>query len=407
MEKEDLSQLRISRSEKEPVTYRRSQRNRIIWALLILLLLGFMGLGYTQGYLRPSQEVSVTTVSLVYPSQPVTLLNASGYVVAQRKAAVASKGTGRLETLAVEEGSRVTKGQILARLENADLQAQAAQAQANLNAAQANLNQIRAGVTNDRLRFERFRKLIQAQAVSQSDFDAAEAKIQQSLAAEAAALSQIKAAEAALQAVRVALEYTLIRAPFDGVILTKNADIGEVVAPFGSSVNAKAAVVTMADMESLIVEADVSEINLEKVKAGQPCEITLDAFPEERFPGQVHMVVPTADRSKATVQTKVKFLKKDDRVLPEMSAKVAFLSRPIARDEKPKLGVNPSAVVSKNGRAIVFQLKGEQVQEVPIDKGSPLADLVQVTRGLQAGDKVVLNPPKGLKDGSRVKIAEK
>jgi len=407
MEKEDLSQLRISRSEKEPVTYRRSHRNRIIWALLILLLLGFMGLGYTQGYLRPSQEVSVTTVSLVYPSQPVTLLNASGYVVAQRKAAVASKGTGRLETLAVEEGSRVTKGQILARLENADLQAQAAQAQANLNAAQANLNQIRAGVTNDRLRFERFRKLIQAQAVSQSDFDAAEAKIQQSLAAEAAALSQIKAAEAALQAVRVALEYTLIRAPFDGVILTKNADIGEVVAPFGSSVNAKAAVVTMADMESLIVEADVSEINLEKVKAGQPCEITLDAFPEERFPGQVHMVVPTADRSKATVQTKVKFLIKDDRVLPEMSAKVAFLSRPIARDEKPKLGVNPSAVVSKNGRTLVFQLRGEQVQEVSIDKGPPLADLVQVTRGLQAGDKVVLNPPKGLKDGSRVKIAEK
>ena len=407
MEKEDLSQLRISRSENEPVAYRRSNRKKIVWALLIFLLLGFIGLGYTRGYLRPSQEVSVTTVSLVYPSQPITLLNASGYVVAQRKAAVASKGTGRLDTLAVEEGSRVKKGQILARLENADLQAQAAQAQANLNAAQANLNQIRAGVTNDRLRFDRYRKLIQAQAVSQSDYDAAEAKIQQSLAAEAAALSQIKAAEAALQTVRVGLEYTLIRAPFDGVILTKNADVGEVVAPFGSSINAKAAVVTMADMESLIVEADVSEINLEKVKAGQPCEITLDAFPEERFPGEVHMVVPTADRSKATVQTKVKFLKKDDRVLPEMSAKVAFLSRPIAYDEKPRLGVNPSAVVSKNGRAMVYQLKGDQVQAVPIDKGPPLADLVQVTRGLQAGDRVVLNPPKGLKDGSRVKIAEK
>jgi len=407
MEKEDLAQLKISRAPADPSTYRRSGRKRAGWSLLVLVVLLLLGFLYFQGLLRPAQEVSVTTVSLVYPSQPITLLNASGYVVAQRKAAVASKGTGRLETLAVEEGSRVQKGQILARLENADLQAQAAQAQANLNAAQANLNQVRAGVTNDRLRFERFRKLIQAQAVSQSDYDAAEAKIQQSLAAEAAALSQIKAAEAALQAVRVGLEYTLIRAPFDGVILTKNADIGEVVAPFGSSVNAKAAVVTMADMESLIVEADVSEINLEKVKAGQPCEITLDAFPEERFPGQVHMVVPTADRSKATVQTKVKFLKKDDRVLPEMSAKVAFLSRPIARDEKPKLGVNPSAVVSKNGRAMVYQLKGDQVQAVPIDKGPPLADLVQVTRGLQAGNKVVLNPPKGLKDGSRVKIAEK
>jgi RND family efflux transporter MFP subunit len=407
MEKEDLAQLKISRSEKEPVTYRRSNRKKFVWVLLIFLLLGLIGLGYIRGYLRPSQEVSVTTVSLVYPSQPVTLLNASGYVVAQRKAAVASKGTGRLETLAVEEGSRVKKGQILARLENADLQAQAAQAQANLNAAQANLNQVRAGVTNDRLRFERYQKLIQAKAVSQSDYDAAEAKIQQSQAAEAAALSQIKAAEAALQTVRVGLEYTLIRAPFDGVILTKNADVGEVVAPFGSSVNAKAAVVTMADMDSLIVEADVSEINLEKVKAGQPCEITLDAFPEERFPGEVHMVVPTADRSKATVQTKVKFLKKDDRVLPEMSAKVAFLSRTVSRDEKPKIGVNPSALVSSNGRSIVFQLKGDQVQEVSIEKGPPLADLVQITRGLQAGDKVALNPPKGLKDGSRVKIAEK
>ena len=328
-------------------------------------------------------------------------------MVAQRKAAVASKATGRLETLAVEEGSRVRKGQILARLESADLQAQAAQAQANLNAAQANLNQIRAGVTNDRLRFDRYRKLIQAQAVSQSDYDAAEAKIQQSLAGEAVALSQIKAAEAALQAVRVGLEYTLIRAPFDGVILTKNADVGEVVAPFGSSVNAKAAVVSMADMDSLIVEADVSEINLEKIRVGQPCEITLDAFPEERFPGQVHMVVPTADRSKATVQTKVKFLKRDERVLPEMSAKVAFLSRPITGEEKPKIGVNPSALVSRNGRTVVFQLKGDQVQEVPIAKGPPLADLVQITQGLQAGERVVLNPPQGLKDGSRVKIAEK
>ena len=129
----------------------------------------------------------------------------------------------------------------------------------------------------------------------------------------------------------MALDYTLIRAPFDGVILTKNADVGEVVAPFGSSINAKAAVVTMADLDSLIVEADVSEINLEKVKKGQPCEIQLDSLPGMRFAGQVHMIVPTADRSKATVLTKVKFLEKDERVLPEMSAKVAFLTRQIGR----------------------------------------------------------------------------
>jgi RND family efflux transporter MFP subunit len=407
MEKEDLAQLKIARGADPSAPYRRSGKKRVIWILLILAMLFILGFLYSQGWLRPAQEVSVTTVSLVYPAQPLTELSASGYVVAQRKAAVASKGTGRLEILTVEEGSRVKKGQILARLENADLQAQSGQAQANLNAAQANLNQILAVVANDRLRFERNRKLIQAQAVSQSSYDDAEARYQQSQATEAAARSQIEAAEAALQATRVGLEYTLIRAPFDGVILTKNADVGEVVAPFGSSINAKAAVVTMADLDSLIVEADVSEINLAKIKSGQPCEITLDAFPEERFPGQVHMVVPTADRSKATVQTKVKFLERDERVLPEMSAKVAFLSRPVDPGEKPKIGISPAALTEKKGKTVAYRLNGETVREVPVMKGSPLADLVEITQGLKAGERVVLNPPKGMKDGSRVKIAEK
>lgn len=407
MEKEELSKLKITRPPDEPSGPRRLQKRKTAWLLMIPALLLLLGFLYGRGLLQPAQEVTITTVSLVYPSQAVTTLNASGYVVAQRKAAVASKGTGRLEFLAVEEGSRIKKGQIIARLESADLQAASAQARANLDAVRANLNQIRAEITNDRLRFERYQKLVQSKAIAQSDFDATEAKLNQALAAEAAAQSQIKAAEAALRATEVALEYTLIRASFDGVILTKNADVGEVVAPFGSSVNAKAAVVTMADMDSLIVEADVSEINLEKVRVGQPCEITLDAFPEERFPGQVHMIVPTADRSKATVLTKVKFLKRDDRVLPEMSAKVAFLTRPLDPGEKPKIGVNPAALSFKNGKSSAFLLNGEAVREVAVTKGLPLADLVEITSGLKAGDKVVLNPPKGLKDGSRVKVAEK
>jgi RND family efflux transporter MFP subunit len=407
MEKEELSQLKITRPAGEPSGPRRIRKKRTVWLLLIPAILLLLGYLYSQGLLQPAQEVSLTTVSLVFPSQPLTTLNASGYVVAQRKAAVASKGTGRLEFLAVEEGSRVRKGQLIARLENADLQATISQAQANLKAARANLNQIRAEITNDRLRFERYQKLIQSKAIAQSDFDATEAKLNQALAAEAAAQSQIQAAEAALRAAEVALEYTLIKAPFDGVILTKNADVGEVVAPFGSSVNAKAAVVTMADLDSLIVEADVSEINLGKVRVGQPCEITLDAFPEERFPGEVHMIVPTADRSKATVLTKIKFHKKDERVLPEMSAKAAFLARPLAGGEKPKLGVNPAVLATKNGKRFVFLLNGETVREIPVTMGPPLADLVEITSGLKAGDKVVLNPPKGLKDGSRVKVAEK
>ncbi len=158
----------------------------------------------------------------------------------------------------------------------------------------------------------------------------------------------MKASEAALKGAEVAVEYTLIRAPFDAVVLTKNADVGDIVTPIGAAANAKAAVVTVADMDSLKVEADVSEANLELVRVGQPCEIQLDALPEARFRGRVHMIVPTADRSKATVMVKVGFVDEDPRILPEMSAKVAFLSRPpTAAEKEPRTAVARSAVVEQ------------------------------------------------------------
>lgn len=407
MEKEDLSQLKISRTESASAFSKRPRKKRRVALIVVILFLLLIGLLYWQGVLEPVKEVEVTTVSLIYPSQAYTVLNASGYVVAQRKAAVASKGTGRLEVLAVEEGNRVKKGQIIARLENADVQATISQARANINTAKANLGQIEAEIKDAQLKFDRNRRLIQSKAIAQADYDTIEAKLQQLQAARSAALSQIKAAEAGLTAGQVALEYTLIRAPFDGVVLTKNADVGEVVAPFGSSINAKAAVVTMADLESLIVETDVSEVNLEKVKMGQPCEIQLDSLPGHRFPGRVHMIVPTADRSKATVLTKVKFLERDERVLPEMSAKVAFLSRPVSKEEQPKLAVPPSALVEKNGKTLVYLLEKDRVKEVEVQKGTPLADFTEISRGLKAGERIVLKPVKGLRDGAKIKITEK
>jgi len=173
MEKEELSKLKITRPPDEPSGPRRLHKRKTAWLLMIPALLLLLGFLYGRGLLQPAQEVTITTVSLVYPSQAVTTLNASGYVVAQRKAAVASKGTGRLEFLAVEEGSRIKKGQIIARLENADLQAASAQARANLNAVRANLDQVRAEITNDRLRFERYQKLVQSKAIARSDFDVA------------------------------------------------------------------------------------------------------------------------------------------------------------------------------------------------------------------------------------------
>jgi RND family efflux transporter MFP subunit len=407
MEKEDLSQLKITRTGPAAATSGRRRYKGRIFLVIVILFLVVTGILYWQGVLEPAREVEITTVSLIYPSQAYTVLNASGYVVAQRKAAVASKGTGRLEILAVEEGTRVKKGQIIARLENADLQAALSQAQAQVNTAKANLVQVEAEIKDARLKFERLERLIQSKAIAQADYDSADARLQQLLAGRSAALSQIKGAEAGLRAGQVTLDYTLIRAPFDGVILTKNADVGEVVAPFGSSINAKAAVVTMADLDSLIVEADVSETNLEKVKKGQPCEIQLDSLPGMRFAGEVHMIVPTADRSKATVLTKIKFLEKDERVLPEMSAKVAFLTRQTTKEEKPKVAVPPSTLVSQQGKTWVYRLEKDSVREVPVQKGLPLADFVEILQGLKPGERVVLKPNRNLRDGSKIKIAEK
>lgn len=387
----DLEKLKI---DKTAAVTRPKRRRKIFYGTAGILLIVLMLLLYFKGFLTPAVEVEVANVVKTYPSQSFTLLNASGYVVAQRKAAVASKVTGRLVSLSVEEGSRVKKGEIIARLESEDVKAAQDQAVAGLNQAQAELHEAT-------LNFNRFKDLLAQGAAAQSDYDAAEARYKKAQAA-------AKANMAALQGAKVALEYTLIRAPFDAVVLTKNADIGDIVTPLGAAANAKAAVVTIADMNSLQVEVDVSESNLEQVKPQQPCEIQLDAFPESRFRGKVHMIVPTADRTKATVLVKVSFLDQDPRVLPEMSAKVAFLQRAVEPEEqKPFTALNPAAMVTRNGKTSVFLIKNERVTETSVTAGPQRGDLVEILKGLSPGDKVVLKPPKNLRNGSKIKTEGK
>lgn len=405
MADDDLSRLRIDKSAKTMKPGRRRQPMLIAGAAAVAVLAAVL---YWTGVFTPAQSVEVATVSQTYPSQSFTLLNASGYVVAQRKAAVASKITAQLIELAVEEGSRVKKGDILARLEGEEARAVRDQAEANLSVARYSLAQARAELEDARASFERERELLAREYTTRASFDAAEARYKKSVAGVSGAEAALRAAEAALEAARVNVEYTIIRAPFDAVVLTKNADIGDIVTPLGAAANAKAAVVTIADMDSLQVEADVSESNLEQVKAGQPCEIQLDALPDKRFRGEVHMVIPTADRSKATVMVKVRFLDNDPRILPEMSAKVAFLSKPVgAGEETPRTTINPAAVASRDNRSVVFVVKDGKAQEQEITTGGKMGDLLVVTGGVKAGDRVVLNPSRGLKTGSRVKQAEK
>ncbi len=405
MAADDLSRLKIDKSAKTVQTNRRKPPMLIIGGAGLVVLAAVL---YWMGVFTPAQSVEVATVSQTYPSQSFTLLNASGYVVAQRKAAVASKITSRLMELSVEEGSRVKKGDIIARLEGDDAKAARDQAQANLSVSRYSLTQARAEQEDAKISYEREKGLLSQEYTTKAQHDAADARYKKSVAGVSGAESAVKAAEAVLEGAKVSVEYTLLRAPFDAVVLTKNADIGDIVTPLGAAANAKAAVVTIADMNSLQVEADVSESNLELVKKGQPCEIQLDALPEKRFRGEVHMVIPTADRTKATVMVKVRFLDSDPRVLPEMSAKVAFLSKPVGpSEEKSRTTINPAAVLSRNGKSVAFVITGSQVEEQEITTGEKLGDLLVVTSGVKAGDRVVLNPPKGLKSGSRVKQAEK
>ena len=405
MAADDLSRLKIDKTAKTVQTIRRKRPLLIIGATALIALAAAL---YWMGIFTPAQSVEVATVSQTYPSQSFTLLNASGYVVPQRKAAVASKITAQLLEISVEEGSRVKKGDIIARLEGADAAAARQQAQANVSVSRYSLAQARAELEDAKVSYEREKELVAQEYTTKAQYDSAEARYRKAAAGVSGAQSAVKAAEAALEAAKVNVEYTVIRAPFDAVVLTKNADIGDIITPLGAAANAKAAVVTIADMNSLQVEADVSESNLEQVKAGQPCEIQLDALPDKRFRGEVHMVIPTADRSKATVMVKVRFVDKDPRVLPEMSAKVAFLSKAVSpEEEKSRTTINPAAVVSRNNKSTVFVIQGGQVEEQEISTGGKLGDLLVVTGGVKAGDRVVLNPPRGLKSGSRVKQAEK
>ena len=405
----DLSRLKIDRSGTNFSASRGRGRLRrlmvpAIVAAGVLAALVFAFLRWSNA----AVEVETASVTMAYPSQGYTILNATGYVVAQRKAAVASKATGRLVWLGVEEGSRVKKDEVIARLEDLDVRATREQTAASVMVAKANLEQGMAELRDAQNAVKRSQDLLKQGFVSQSSNDIALARLDKANASISSLEAAIAAAQATLRGANVAVDQTLIRAPFDGIVLTKSANIGDVITPFSSALDSKGAVVSIADMSTLEVEADVSESSFFKVKVGQPVEIQLDALPDQRFRGIVARTVPTVDRSKATVMTKIRIVEPDTRVLPEMSAKVSFLSQEVVEaDRKPRPAVNPAAVVTRDGRNVMFVVRGDKVAQIPVQTGAKLGDLIEVLGGAQAGDKVVLRPAEKLKDGASIKAAGK
>jgi RND family efflux transporter MFP subunit len=398
----ELEKLRIERSALRP---KGRKRKRLAWGLLAAVSAGAAATLYQQGWLTPAAEVQTAVVQTLYPSQTFTLLNASGYVVADRKSAVASKVTGRLVFLGVEEGSRVKEGQIIARLESRDSAAARDRAAQNVAVARYHLEQAQAELTNATLDYERKKSLVERGTIARSAFDTAEARYRSARASVEALAAALRAAQAALEEAGVLLDYANIRAPFDAVVLTKNADIGDIVTPLAATADAKAAVVTIADMNSLLAEVDVSESNIAQVKVGQPCEIRLDAFADKRFPARVHMILPTADRSKASVTVKVAFVERDPRVLPEMSAKVAFLSRePAAGENTPFRAAPAAAVTPRNGRHVVFLVEADHVREVAVETGRRFGEMVELRDGPPVASRIATAPLDRLKDGTRISV---
>jgi RND family efflux transporter MFP subunit len=399
----DLSRLKIDRSAG-PTPRSRKARAKWLWVLLVVVLaVGFAA----WRYFKAPMAVETVTVTTAFPYQGVTLMNATGYVAAQRKASLASKATGRLVWLGVLEGSKVKEGEVVARLESNDVAATEEQATANVRQARANLEQGQAELVDAQANLKRTQELVDKKFQSAAVLDQAIARYRKAEAGIASMRAAIGVAQASERGAKVGVEQTLIRAPFDGVVLTKAANIGDVITPFSNAADSKGAVVTIADMSTLEVEADVSESNIGKVAVGTPCEIQLDAFPDMRFQGNVSRMVPTVDRSKASVMVKVKFKDLDPRILPDMSSKIAFLEHEMGSGQRvPLTVVNPQAVAERDGAKVLFVVDGERVRQVPVATAEKIGDAVVVS-GVKAGDKVVLKPAERLHDGAVVKPAAK
>jgi HlyD family secretion protein len=373
----DLASLRIHREAKPS----RGPRLWLLAGAVLIVLAGATAFLLTGRGLGP-RKVETVTAAVVTEGQATTLLTATGYVEAERKADLSPKITSRITELNVTEGSRVKAGDVIARLDRTDLDAQLAEASANWVNAKAEL--------------DRERKLYEDQLAPKSVLDAA-------VASEAATRARV-------DYVRALIDYTEIRAPFAGVITAKRAFVGEAVSPYGSSPSgggSGGAIVTLVEFSSLYVGADVNEANLSKLGPKQPAEITLDAVPDKVYHGYLRQIVPAADRQKATVRVKVSFYDADDRILPDLSARVSFTAQPTqGKASRSRVLVPKGALVSADGKPGVFRIVEGRARFVPVETGAEVQGQIEIVKGLSGGERLVVASglPKPLKDGDAVRV---
>jgi len=399
----DLSSLQINRGSENS----GGSAKTIIITIIVLSILGAGGYAGYRYLGNAPIEVETITVLTTTSGGRESVLTGQGYVVAQRKAAISSKATGRLEALYVIEGDKVTTGTIIGRIESNDVQASFEQQKAQLEVIKASLSSAQAEVEEAEIVFKRQQSLKTEKVGTQADYDAAQNRYKKAIAQVQSVKASIISQEATVRASQVQVENTVIRAPFDGTILSKNANVGEVITALGAAAGSRGAVVTLADMSSLEVEADVSESAIQKVNEGQSVEITVSAIPDKKYKGIVNKIIPTADRGKGTVQVKIRFEDIDERVLPEMGAKVNFLKNEAPEQqiqEAPKIMIPLTAVLSKNGKKVVFIADGETAKEINATFGEQFNEFIEVKQGLSNGDVVIKNPTDKLTNGATINI---
>jgi len=406
----DLSKLRIDRDAPPAPVRRALGRNVMIFGMALVVIAA------TAFTIRTRSVPLVTVVTATAsgsggaPAAGATSVTANGYVVARTKASVSAKTAGRLAYLGVSEGSYVRRGNVIARLDNADFQAAVAQAQANVASADASV--IEATSDRDQLAREagRLRDIRKSQPtlVSTQDLEAAASRAAQADARLNAAVARKRSAEAGLRMAEANNENTIIRAPFTGTVLRKDAEVGEVVAPSVGGGLTRGAVVTMADLSTLEVEVDVNEAYIGRIASGRPARITLDAYPDTTFRGVVRQVVPTADRQRATVQVKVSIDDHDPRILPEMGAKVDFLEPPpkttgSVAPTRTTIRVPSAAVKNESGSTVVWIVRDGRLTKRAVTTGPVSGGFLEVRSGLNGGEQLLTGGVDAPSEGMKVK----
>jgi RND family efflux transporter MFP subunit len=402
-----LKELRIGRHQREEHGGAGARWPWVAAAVVVVLLVGATGWFWLGHRALPVQVAQAVPVSA--DSEAGAVLQATGYVTARRQATVSAQITGTLTAVLIEEGDHVTRGQVLARLDDSAWKAALQAARAQAAAAHALVAQYKVQLAQNERDAGREQSLAAQGLVPKQTAEKARTQVDSTRAQLASQQKQAAAADAQAAQAQVNFDYTVVRAPFSGVVTTKDAQVGEIISPLSAGGGfTRTGVGTIVDMDSLEVDVDVNEAYIGRVKPDMPAEAVLDAYPDWKIPAHVIAIVPTADRGKATIKVRVALEKKDARIVPDMGVRVSFLEQaPKAADRAPPQGVlvPATAIVPRDGHSVVFVLDGERVRQHTVTPATQTyGDLRLLPTGVKAGDSVVTSPPAELHDGSDVQI---